>query len=145
MQSDRGGVGEVVVYRDRGLWLATWGFLALAAAGALVAAMAGRSVLAAVLLVAAACAAIVLHHRLPRVELHEDCVSVHSFVGTDVPYDDIEGFRVGSVWWWGRSGLILVRGFGHETPIPPGLGLSPPRWHLALRDEIARRTPRQLM
>jgi len=139
------GFAEIAVLRDRGLVVAGWvlgiGLIPAAAAAGIAGSFGGVVVLGSLSVWLLA----MRFFDIPRVELYPDRLLIRSFTTTTVPYDEIIGVRVDSRWWAGRSALFLERGFDHETPIPAGVGLGPPRWHLRLRDELNRRARHDLM
>jgi hypothetical protein len=140
-----GDAPQATVLRDRGLVVAGWVIGIGCVIGAIAAGVAG-SVSGVVVL--GAIGAWFVGSRLndvPRVELHDDRVVIRSFTTTEVPYDEIVGTRIDTRWWAGRSALVLERGYGHETWVPAGLGLGPPRWQLELRDELNRRSPKDFL
>ena len=139
-----GGASEVTTIRDRGLVVAGWVMGIGSALGAIAAGVAGSTSGVVVLVAIAAWFIGMRLNDVPRVELHDDRVVIRSFTTTAVPYDEIVGTRIDTRWWAGRSALVLERGYGHETWVPAGLGLGPPRWQLELRDELNRRSRNDL-
>ena len=140
-----GGSADIAVMRDRGLVVAGWLFGVGSALGAIAAGMAGSMSGVLVLGSMSIWLLAMRFYDVPRVELYPDRLVIRSFTTTTVPLEEIVGARVDSRWWAGRSALFLERGYDHVTPIPAGFGLGPPRWHLALRDELNRRSPHDLM
>ena len=145
MGTGEGDFAEIVVLRDRPLVIAGWVLGIGCAAGAVAAGIAGSASGVAVLGVIAAWFIVMRLTDIPRVELYDDRMVIRSFAATVVPYDDIVGVRIDSRWWAGRSALFIERGYDHVTAVPAGAGLNVPRWHLALRDEINRRTEIDLL
>jgi hypothetical protein len=140
-----GDVPDIVVLRDRPLVIVGWIVGIGAALGAGAAGLAGSASGVAVLGAVAAWSLVMRITDVPRVELYHDRMIIRSFSTTVVPYDDIEGVRIDTRWWAGRSALVVERGYDHVTPVPAGAGLNVPRWHLELRDELNRRTEIDLL
>ena len=137
-------VSQPTVYRDRGIIVARWVVVAIAGPVA-VAVRQDLPVVAWILGAATLYAVAMIVTDRPRVELHTEHLAIVRWLTDHVGYDEIKGMSTGSRTWFGRSGLVIDRGYGLETRVPPGLGLGPPEWHLELRDDISGRLPSPLV